>query len=241
MTIQGSVALVTGANRGIGRALVEELLARGVRRVYAAARDEESVGGDDPRIVAIRLDVTDPAEIRAAANRAQDVDLLVNNAGVVSRVGGPLTDSAWLEAGRNEMQVNVFGALQVTQAFAPVLAANGGGTIVNINSVASFVGFPVIASYSMSKAALHSLTQLTRSMLAAQKTKVIGVYPGPVDPEMTSELPIEKTSPAIVARLILDGLENGDEDVFPDPASQSMGKLFLADPKALERQIAQQV
>jgi NAD(P)-dependent dehydrogenase (short-subunit alcohol dehydrogenase family) len=237
--IKGSIAFVTGANRGIGRAIVEELLERGAKRVYAAARNVRSL---DPlvseRVIPIHLDVTKSPDVLAAAAQARDVNLLVNNAGVVQQYGGPLVDKRWVDAGRAEMDVNVFGAFEMTQAFAPVLAANGGGAIVYLNSVAGLVGFPMLASYSMSKAALHSLTQVTRTMLASQKTEVVGVYAGPVDTDMAAQVTLQKTSPAVVAREILDGVENGVEDVFPDPMSEAMGKAFLQNPKELERQVA---
>lgn len=242
MKIEGSVAVVTGANRGIGRALVEALLSRGAARVYAGARQLNALEGlqerSAGRVVPIRLDVTDSEQIDAAATLASDATLLINNAGVAAHAGGPLTDAAWLSAGRREMDVNVFGALAVTQAFAPTLARNGGGTIVNLNSVASFVGFPMLASYSFSKAASHSLTQITRAMLANQNTRVVGVYPGPVDTDMAADIPMEKTPASVVAARILDGVEQGEEEIFPDPMSQQMGEVFLRDPKGLERQLA---
>ncbi|HSP13478.1 MAG TPA: SDR family oxidoreductase [Thermoanaerobaculia bacterium] len=243
MKVQGSVALVTGANRGIGRSIVEELLARGAKRVYAAARNADSLkpiltaGGG--RVTALQLDVTKSEDIRAAAGYATDVDLLINNAGVVDRYGAPLSDKGWLDSGRVEMEVNVFGPLEMTQAFAPILAANGGGAIIYLNSLAGLVGFPNLASYSMSKAALHSLTQVARTVLAGQKTKVVGVYAGPVDTDMAAQIPFQKTPPADVARMILDGVENGVEDVFPDPMSQAMGNAYLQNPKGAERQVAQ--
>ncbi len=242
MKIQGSVVLVTGANRGLGRAIVEELLRRGVKRVYAGARRADSLkpvlAAGNGRVVGLQLDVTKVADIRAAAERATDVNLLVNNAGVVQQLGGALADSSWVEAGRVEMDVNLFGAFEMTRAFAPILGANGGGAIAYINSVAGLVGFPMLASYSMSKAALHSLTQVARAMLAGQKTEVIGVYAGPVDTEMSAKIEIQKTPPVVVARGIVDGIDNGDEEVFPDPMSQALGSAFLQNPKEVERQVA---
>ncbi len=240
--IAGTTALVTGANRGIGRAIVEALLARGAAKVYAAARRPESltdlVAASGGRVVPLVLDVTRPEQIAAAAKAAGDVQLLVNNAGVVAKLDGALTDPAWLPAARDEFEVNVLGLFAVTQAFAPNLARHGGGAILNLASVVSFVAFPLVATYSASKAAVHSLTQSTRIWLAPQGTFVGGVYPGPIDTDMARDFPLEKTSPAAAALAILDGLEAGNEEIFPDAMSQQAGELFLKSPKALEQQFA---
>jgi NAD(P)-dependent dehydrogenase (short-subunit alcohol dehydrogenase family) len=213
-----------------------------VKKVYAAARNVSSldpvVARHGARVVPLQLDVTDAAQIAAAAATATDVDLLVNNAGIVGFHGGDFTDPKWIEGGRQEMEVNFLGTFAVTQAFAPVLAKNGGGAIVNLNSVASFVSFPILAAYSASKAATHSLTQVTRAMLRAQNTRVFGVYPGPIDTEMGQALPLEKASPADAAQAILAGIAAGHEEIFPDKVSQSTGPAFFADPKGLERQVA---
>jgi len=240
--ISGSIALVTGANRGIGRALVEALVARGASKVYAAARNPETldslVAASGGLVVPLRLDVRNLDEVHLAAAAAADTTILINNAGVVSHMGEDFTDPAWLDASRQEHEVNVVGTLAVTQAFAPVLARNGGGAVVNIASVASFAAFSALASYSASKAAVHSLTQTTRQSLKAQGTYVAGVYPGPIDTDMARDLPIAKTSPAAAAEAILDGIEAGEEEIFPDPASRQMGEAFLVSPKALERTVA---
>ena len=177
--VAGKTALVTGANRGIGEAIVDALVAAGVKKVYAAARNisalDPLVARHGSRVVPLQLDVTNAAQIAAAAATATDVDLLVNNAGIVGFFGGEFTDPKWIEGGRREMEVNFLGTFAVTQAFAPVLAKNGGGAIANLNSVASFVSFPILAAYSASKAATHSLTQVTRAMLRGQHTQVFGV------------------------------------------------------------------
>ena len=190
--LSGKTALVTGANRGIGEALVDALVAAGVNKVYAAARNistlDPLVARHGSRVVPLQLDVTNAAQIAAAAATATDVDLLVNNAGIVGFHGGDFTDPKWIEGGRQEMEVNFLGTFAVTQAFAPVLAKNGGGAVANLNSVASFVSFPILAAYSASKAATHSLTQVTRAMLRGQNTQVFGVYPGPVDTRMGEAL-----------------------------------------------------
>ena len=240
--LSGKTALVTGANRGIGKAIVDALLAAGVNKVYAAARTISTldllVARHGSRVVPLQLDVTNAAQIAAAAATATDVDLLVNNAGIVGFHGGDFADPKWIEAGRLEMEVNVLGTLAVTQAFAPVLARNGGGAIANLNSVASFVSFPILATYSASKAATHSLTQVTRAMLRGQNTQVFGVYPGPIDTRMGEALNAEKASPADAARAIVAGIIAGNEEIFPDKTSQGVGPAFFADPKGLERQVA---
>src|SRR4029078_2992467 len=189
------------------------------------------------RVTPLELDVTNAAQIAAAVATATDVDLLVNNGGIVGFFGGEFTDPKWIEGGRQEMEVNFLGTFAVTQAFAPVLATNGGGAIVNLNSVASFSSFPILAAYSASKAATHSLTQVMRAMLRGQKTQVFGVYPGPIDTKMAEPLTLEKTSPAYAGRAIVAGIIAGDEEIFPDRMSQATGSAFLSDPKGLERQL----
>src|SRR6059036_4179732 len=218
-TLSGKIALVTGANRGIGEALVDALVAAGVNKVYAAARNISAlaplVERHGSRIVPLQLDVTNAAQIAAAAATATDVDLLVNNAGIVGFHGGDFTDPKWIEGGRQEMEVNFLGTFAVTQAFAPALAKNGGGAIANLNSVASFVSFPILAAYSASKAATHPLTQVTRAMLRGQNTKVFGVYPGPIDTKMAEVLTLEKTSPADAARAIVGASSRATRRSFP--------------------------
>jgi NAD(P)-dependent dehydrogenase (short-subunit alcohol dehydrogenase family) len=242
--IAGKTALVTGANRGIGLAIVEALVEAGAGKVYAAARHTAElaplVARHRGRVVALQLDVTSRNDIAAAVEAASDTELLVNNAGVAAHVGGAFTDRQWIDAGRQEMEVNFFGTFAVTQAFAPVLAANGGGAVVNLGSVASFVNVPILVAYSASKAATHSLTQATRIMLKPQGTQVFGVYPGPIDTRMAEAIPLEKTSPQDAARAIVAGIAAGIEEIFPDPTSQGIGSSYLADPKNLERQIAAQ-
>jgi NAD(P)-dependent dehydrogenase (short-subunit alcohol dehydrogenase family) len=235
--IEGAVALVTGANRGIGRALTEALLARGVRKVYATARDPEAVRDlRDERLVSLRLDVTDADQIRAAGEAASDVELVFNNAGVALARG--IADSTALDQARREMEVNYFGPLQLLQRLAPTLARNGGGAVVNIGSIAGLTNFPFIATYSASKAALHSLTQAARFLLGAQGTSVFGVYPGPVDTDMSRDAPLAKTSPRDVAFAILDGIEAGRADIFPDSVAVDFGRQFESSPKTSERQMA---
>lgn len=242
MHIEGTTALVTGANRGLGRALVEALLDRGAAKVYAAVRsadDVERLARElPPRVVALALDVTRTEQIESAARVASDVRLLINNAGTIAHRNAPITDSGWLDAAREELNVNTLGAFAMTQMFAPVLAANGGGAVVNVNSIAGFTNFPLLISYSISKAALHSLTQASRVFLKSQRTEVYGVYPGPIDTRLAAGLPFEKASPASVAVAILEGIENGTEEILPDAFAKQLGTLFLENPKALERQVA---
>ncbi len=239
--VQGRVALVTGANRGIGRAIVEALVARGAAKVYAGARNPESLAGlvaaSGGRVVPLKLDVTDGGQVSAAAAQAGDVDLLVNNAGVAAHAFAPFDDPAWLDAGRREYETNALGTLRVTQAFAPVLAGRGGGTVVNVVSVAGLASFPAFLAYASSKAAQHSITQGMRAMLAGQGTRVVGVYPGPVDTDMAEKVQVDKVSPASVAAAILDGLEGGVEDVFPDPVAAELGAAYAVSPKAAERNL----
>ncbi|MGZ6162063.1 MAG: SDR family oxidoreductase [Myxococcaceae bacterium] len=235
--INGAVALVTGANRGIGRALTEALLSRGAKKVYATARDPGALAAlRDDRVVPLRLDVTDGAQIRAAGEAAPDVELVFNNAGVVLASG--IADSTVLDQARHEMEVNYFGPLQLLHHLAPTLARNGGGAVVNIGSAAGLTSVPFFPTYSASKAALHSLTQAARVLLGAQGTAVFGVYAGPVDTDMVRELALPKASPRDVALAILDGVEAGEEDIFPDPFAVDFGRQFASSPKASERQIA---
>jgi NAD(P)-dependent dehydrogenase (short-subunit alcohol dehydrogenase family) len=240
--VAGKTALVTGANRGIGRAIVEALLERGASKVWAGARQAEALAdlkaAHKDRLEVLTLDVTREEDVVAAARKATDVALLVNNAGVANLLGTPPTDGEWVRAGRREFDVNVFGSFAMSQAFAPVLARGGGGAIVNVNSVAGLASVPALLSYSASKAALHSLTQGLRAGLKDQGIQVFGVYPGPVDTEMSAGFPVEKASPIDVARAVLDGLAAGTEDIFPDPMAKQVGETFLKSPKAAEEQLA---
>jgi NAD(P)-dependent dehydrogenase (short-subunit alcohol dehydrogenase family) len=234
--IEGAVALVTGANRGIGRALTEALLTRGVRKLYATARDPEALRAlRDQRLVSLRLDVTDADQLRAAAEAASDVELVFSNAGVA--LPGGIGDSAVLDRARREMEVNYFGPLRLLQRLAPTLARNGGGAVVIIGSTAGLTSLPIIPTYSASKAALHSLTQAARILLGAQGTSVFGVYPGPVDTDMTRGFEVPKSSPRDVAVTILDGIEAGQEDIFPDPFAVEFSRQFESSPKESERQM----
>ena len=230
-TIDGKVILVTGANRGIGQALVTEALRRGAARVYAGTRQPYS--HPDPRVTVLPLDITDTEQVRAAAAQVESLDILVNNAGVF--LFDDLSDREALE---RHLAVNLFGTYGVIQAFLPSLVASG-GAIVNNTSIAALAPIPVTPAYSLSKAALFSLTQSLRMLLAARGVRVHAVLTGPTDTEMTQGLQIPKASPESVAGAIFDGVENGEEDIFPDPMSAMLGDAWEAGPdKALERQNA---
>lgn len=239
--IEGKAVFVTGANRGLGRAFVEELLAAGAAKVYAGARNTQSLSDlveeSGGRVVPVTLDVTKRETIEAAAAAHKDVALLINNAGIAAFEGFISANST--DGARDEMEINYFGVLDMTRAFAPSLAANGGGAIVNISSIAGHVNFPALGSYSASKAAVHSLTQGVRAELAAQGTLVVGVYPGPVDTDMAANLPMDKESPNTVAQRILSAVESGEEDVYPDAAATEMYSGLLGDPKAVEKQVGE--
>jgi NAD(P)-dependent dehydrogenase (short-subunit alcohol dehydrogenase family) len=231
MTIVDKAILVTGANRGIGRALVEEALTRGATRVYAASR--KPVTHPDPRVTPLTLDVTNAAQINRAVGDVDSLDILINNAGLA--LYDDLSDPAPLE---KQLAVNLFGTYGVTQAFLPLLTRSR-GAIVNVGSVTAFAALPVIPAYSISKAAAFNLTQSLRALLAGQGVKVHAVLAGPVDTDMSRDLDIPKTSPETVARAIFDGVQNGEEDIFPDPMSQSMAPSWRGGAaKALERQFA---
>lgn len=234
--IAGGVALVTGASRGIGRALAQALLDRGARKIYATARtlDELAALGDE-RVVPLQLDVTNPEQVRVVAEKAPDVELLLSNAGVQLAVG--LADDAMLEQARREMEVNYFGPLKLLQAIAPTLARNR-GAVVTVGSLAGLTAVPALPTYSASKAALHALTQAARAILAAQGISVFEVYPGPVDTDMTRGIVLPKTSARDVALAILDGVEAGHEDIFPDAFAAGFAAQFESSPKATERQFA---
>jgi NAD(P)-dependent dehydrogenase (short-subunit alcohol dehydrogenase family) len=231
MTITDKTILVTGANRGIGQALVEEALARGASRVYAGTR--QPIVHDDPRVSPVTLDVTDPAQIQAAVEQVQELDILINNAGI--SLPDDLSDRDAFEV---HLAVNLYGTYGVTQAFLPLLGESR-GAIVNVVSLAAFAAVPVLPAYSASKAAEFSLTQSLRALLAGRGVSVHAVMPGPVDTDMARFLEIPKSSPESVASAILDGVENGEQEIFPDPMSAPMADGWRNGfAKAFERQNA---
>jgi NAD(P)-dependent dehydrogenase (short-subunit alcohol dehydrogenase family) len=231
MTIAGKTGLVTGANRGIGQALVTEALNRGATRVYAGTR--QPLAHPDRRVTPLTLDVTNPAQIQAAVEQVGSLDILINNAGIA--LYEDLSDRAALE---RHLAVNLFGTYGLTQAFLPLLTRSQ-GAIVNILSVYAFAPLPLIPAYSISKAAAFSLTQSLRALVARRGVRVYAVLTGPVDTDMTRGFDIPKASPESVARAIFDGVEDGEEDIFPDPMAQTMADSWRSGAaKALERQNA---
>jgi short-subunit dehydrogenase len=241
MTLSGSTVLITGANGGIGRAYVEALLARGAAKIYVAARDTVSLrdllAGGDPRLSPLPLDITDPDQVAAAAGVARDVTLLINNAGYAAfegAIAAPDMDDA-----RREMEVNYFGTLAMTRAFAPILAqtgkGGGGGTVVNMLSMLALVSLPMAATYAASKAAGLSLTRSLRAELAAQKTQVIGVLAVQTATAMGAKLPEPRLSPAEVVTDVLDAIEAGiSDEVVAGAQSRGVHQAFTADPRAVQ-------
>jgi NAD(P)-dependent dehydrogenase (short-subunit alcohol dehydrogenase family) len=231
MKIPDSTILVTGANRGLGKALVEEALRRGAKRVYAGAR--QSFAHADGRVTPLTLDVTNAAQIRAAVERINALDILINNAGI--SVQNDLSDRAALE---RLLTVNLFGTYDMTQAFLPVLARSR-GAMVNVLSLASLAAVPFDPLYSISKAAAFSLSQSLRALMAGRGVSVHIVLPGPIDTDMTRNLDIPKASPENAARAILDGVEKREEEIFPDPMSEAIAEGWRSSAvKALQRQFA---
>jgi short-subunit dehydrogenase len=237
MQIKGSTALVTGASRGIGRAFVEHLLERGVAKVYVTARKtselEDLLGTGDNRMIALALDVTDEDSIERAAIQAKDVTLLINNAGFAAFTGA--ISAVNTLAAKQEMEVNYFGTLAVTRAFAPALAANGGGTIVNMLSMLSLVSLPLAATYSASKAASLSLTRSLRAELASEGIKVFGILVVQTETAMGASLPEPRLTPSEVVDDALDAVDAGtNEEVIAGSLTKATFEAFSADPKGFQ-------
>lgn len=233
MDIKGSIAFVTGANRGMGRHFARQLLERGAAKVYAGSRRIDSL--DLPGVEPVQLDITDPASVAAAAAVASDATILVNNAGIATfenLVHGPE------DAIRREMETNFFGTLNMVRAFAPVLGANGGGAILNILSVLSWRSAGLGHAYSAAKAASWSLTNGARLELAAQGTQVTGLHVAGVDTDMLKDLPADKSDPADIARAGLDGIESGALEVLADQVTVDFKAALNADPAALYPELA---
>lgn len=243
MQIAESIAFVTGANQGIGRALVEALLANGAAKIYGADFHtdwlEEKAAAFPGRVVSLALDIRDADRVAAAAERCDDVNLLINNAAITKHIGLFHPDS--VVHGQAIMETNFFGTLNLCRAFAGILKANGGGMLINVLSIAALVHIPRVGLYSASKAALRSLTQGVRAELAGQGTKVMAVYVGPVDTEMSAHRPQPKAAPHDIAQTILDGAVHEVEDLYPDKFSAEFGASLTEDPKALERRFAAQL
>lgn len=241
MKLENSVALVTGANGGLGKAYVEALLAAGADRIYAAARKLESlteiVALDPERVIPIQLDIIDAQSIQNAVANYQDVTLLINNAGVALNYSGFITHSN-LESAQTEMEVNYFGTLMMVQAFTPVLKQNGGGAIANVLSILAQATAPVIGTYSVSKAAAFALTKGIRAELAVQGTLVVAVMPGTIDTKMSKDYAGPKVSPMEVAQASLQAIVDETEDVYPGEQATAIATQLLSEPKAVERQMA---
>ena len=224
MKIENSVVLVTGANRGIGLAFARELLARGARKVYAGARDPASV--TLPGVQALKLDVNKPDDVAAAAAKASDVTLVINNAGIAQPGGFLAADSE--ELARRIFETNFFAVLRMSKAFAPVLKGNGGGALLNVLSVASWLNGGELAAYSASKSAAWSLTNSLRHELAAQKTQVLGLHMAYVDTDLTRGFEVPKSSPEDIVKRALDGLEAGLDEVLADEVTRQVKQGMTA-------------
>lgn len=231
-TVVDKAVLITGANRGIGQALVEEALGRGARRVYAGSRHRFTHA--DARVVPVVLNVTDAAQIRSAVAEIDSLDVLINNAGIA--LYDDLSDPTVLE---RHLAVNLFGTLAVTQALVPTLVQSGGAVVNNL-SINALAPLPLIPAYSISKAAALNLTQSLRAFLTPQGVRVHAIFTGPVDTDMTRGLEIPKATPQSVAAAVVDAVERDEEDIFPDQISQSIAQSWRSGAaKALERQYAE--
>lgn len=243
MQWQKTTALVTGANRGIGLALVETLLAHKVKRIYLGGRDLaaleqiiQQLSKSATELVAIKLDITSAVDIAHASRSINSLDLLINNAGIANSSG--FVQEASGDIAQLEMATNYFGPVNLTRALLPQLQNSSQAAIVNISSIAGIANMPVLGPYSASKAALHSFTQGLRAELAKNKIFVQGVYPGPVDTRMTEGFEFPKAMPAEVAKIILKGVEQKIEDIFPDAMSANSYNTFITNPKQLEQEYA---
>ena len=237
MNLAGSVALVTGANRGLGARLVAELLRAGAAKVYATSRTTGAItaGSADSRIHALVLDVTDQASVTDAAATAPDVNVLVNNAGALafgSALGGDLASF------ERDLRTNYLGTLRVTRAFAPALERNTPAAIVNVLTLIALAPTGAMAGYSASKAAAHSITQALRAELRDRGITVLGAYPGSIDTDMLAGVEMDKAPPEVVAERIVASLAAGETIVFPDAVSATAGSVYLSDPLKFERMLA---
>ncbi|MCG8039341.1 MAG: SDR family oxidoreductase [Candidatus Thiodiazotropha taylori] len=229
-SVKDRVVLVTGANRGIGRSIVEQFFKAGASKIYAAARKTESltplseIYGD--QVVPLQIDLHQPETIIEAAKRAGDVEIVVNNAGMLN-IANPLASNA-VVAMQDEMEVNVYGLMRMAQAFAPILKANGGGVLVQLNSVASIKSFADFATYSASKAAAYSITQGLRDQLKEQGTQVVSVHPGPIATDMASNAGLsELAEPAeLVPHSIITAIESDEFHAFPDSMAKQIGTVY---------------
>lgn len=232
MSLSNKVILVSGANRGIGAAIVRELLKANVRKIYAAARNLNSLPDfGDLRVVPLQLDVTNDGSVQKAADIAGDVDVLINNAGTMAFGDWVTSSQEMIDA---DMNTNFYGTLRVIRAFVPHFMGRGSGTVANMVSVVGLAPVPLLAGYSASKAALQSLTQALRATLAKSGITVVGIYPGPIDTDMAKGIPLEKVTPQHAATNIVSGIEKGDAYIFPDPMALQVGHLWAHDGRQLE-------
>lgn len=225
MKLENAVVFVTGANRGLGLEFVRQLLDRGARKVYAAARKPEAI--NLPGVVPVTLDVTDPQQIIDAAGACEDVTVLINNAGIAD-FGGFLTPDS-VESARRHLETNFFGPMMLTRAFAPILAANGGGAVLNVLSIASWLNGPLLGVYAASKSAAWALTNGLRIELADQGTLVTGLHMGFVDTDLTRDLDVPKANPAEIITQALDGLEAGTQEVLADDMTRQVKQGLSAE------------
>jgi NAD(P)-dependent dehydrogenase (short-subunit alcohol dehydrogenase family) len=234
MTISNKVVFVSGANRGIGAAIVREMLRAGAGKIYAAARGLHTLPSvSDERVIPLQMDITDDASVNAAAARATDVEVLVNNAGTLAF--GDFLASGW-GTFEDDMRTNYFGTLRVLRAFAPLFIARRSGTIANVSSVVGLSAVPSMAGYSASKAAVHSITQSLRGTMEKHDVTVLGIYPGPVETELAKAVPYpDKATPEHVAASIVAGIAAGRDYIFPDPMAQQVEQLWSTSNRELER------
>lgn len=240
MSIKNSVVLITGANRGIGKSYVEEFIKQGAKKIYLGVRNPKKVADlvkkDPDRLVALKLDVTSAEDIKAAASKAKDVTILINNAGVLRPAA--LNEKSALKNARAEMEVNYFAPLQMALAFYPVLKKNK-GILVNVSSIAGRMVFPGLSTYSASKHAVHALTVAQRMEFAGDGIRVIGVYPGPIDTDMAADIDMEKEPPSHVAQQTIKAINENSEDVFPDAYARETYQHICEDSKAVEKEMAE--
>lgn len=240
ISANGKIAFVSGSNRGIGKAITIELLEQGAAKVYAGARNVASL--DElkqkygARLVPVALNVTDDQSIEAAAKIANDVEILINNAGVYA-IGNFLGGNL-LESLKTNLDVNLWGVVKVTNAFLKAIMKHEAGAIINVSSVVGLANAPATLAYSISKAAIHSLTQGLRGELKETNILVSGVYPGPIATDMTAGYPMDMETPENVAKEILQGMADGVEDIFPDPMSKQIGQAYSMSPKTVEQQFS---